>query len=241
LISMPYSYEKGDRSVISPREPYGFRLHVIQSGEPLLINQNFVTLAAQHNNPTLTGDMPKSALFVPLLVEDRVKGVISIQDLDREHAFSASDVRLLQTLANAMSVAIENAHLFDEIKRQERQAHEMQRRMADIINFLPDATLVIDRDGKVIAWNHALELMTGTSAEEIVGKGDYAYSVPLYGERRPILIDLVLQEDDKIMKTYHQVTRDGRTYMAETIMPGRREKPQCYGEGHLRSLMTKGS
>ncbi len=88
----------------------------------------------------------------------------------------------------------------------------------EIIDHLPDPTLVIDRDGVVIAWNHALELMTGTPAEEIVGKGDYAYSVPLYGERRPILIDLVLQEDDEIMKTYHQVTRDGRTYMAaETI------------------------
>ncbi len=112
LIAMPYSYEKGDRSVISPREPYGFRLQVINSGAPLLINEHFAELAAQYNNPVLTGDWPQSALFVPLLVAGKVKGVISIQDLEQENAFSASDVRLLQTLANAMSVAIENAHLF---------------------------------------------------------------------------------------------------------------------------------
>jgi signal transduction histidine kinase/CheY-like chemotaxis protein len=112
LISMPYSFEKGDRSVISPREPYGFRLHVINSREPLLINQDFEQLAIQYNNPLLTGDWPKSALFVPLLVDGNVKGIISIQNLERENAFSPSDVRILKTLTNAMSVAIENARLF---------------------------------------------------------------------------------------------------------------------------------
>jgi PAS domain S-box-containing protein len=219
LISMPYSYERGDRSVISPREPFGFRLHVIQSGEPILINQDFAALAAQHNNPILTGDMPKSALFVPLLMDGRVKGVISIQDLDREHAFSDLDVGLLQTLANAMSVAIENAHLFDEIKRQERQAHEMQRRMSDIINFLPDATLVIDRDGKVIAWNHAVEEMTGIPAAYMLGKGNYEYALPFYGELRPILIDLVLLPQEEIEKKYAHIHRDGNVLSGETYTP----------------------
>ncbi|HEX6271054.1 MAG TPA: GAF domain-containing protein [Anaerolineales bacterium] len=129
LISMPYSYEKGDRSVITPREPYGFRLHVINSREPLLINENFAELASQHNNPILTGACPKSALFMPLLVDGEVKGIISIQDLDRENAFGASDVHLLQTLANAMSVAIENARLFNEtgrlLKETEARAAEL--------------------------------------------------------------------------------------------------------------------
>ena len=117
LMSMPYSYEKGDRSTVSPREPYGFRLHVVNSGAPLLINQNFVELASQYDNPLLTGAWPKSALFVPLLVEGKVKGIISMQDLDKENAFGPLDVQLLHTLSNAMSVAIENARLFDETQR----------------------------------------------------------------------------------------------------------------------------
>ena len=37
--------------------------------------------------------------------------------------------------------------------------------MADIIDFLPDATLVIDCDGRVIAWNRAIETMTGVKAQ----------------------------------------------------------------------------
>ena len=44
-------------------------------------------------------------------------GVISLQNLDHEDAFSESDVRLLTTLAGSLSVALENARLFDETKR----------------------------------------------------------------------------------------------------------------------------
>ena len=51
-----------------------------------------------------------------------------------------------------------------------------EKHSADIINFLPDATFIIDNDGRVIAWNHAIEAMTGGKAEEILGKGDHEYS-----------------------------------------------------------------
>jgi GAF domain-containing protein/CheY-like chemotaxis protein len=132
LLSMPYSYEKGDRSVFTPRTPYGFRLHVINNREPIVINQNWEQAAAQYNNPILTGDAPKSAVFVPLLVDEKVKGVISIQDLDRENVYKDSDVRLLQTLANGMAVAIENARLFDETQRLLKETEQHAAELATI-------------------------------------------------------------------------------------------------------------
>jgi GAF domain-containing protein/DNA-binding response OmpR family regulator len=138
LISMPYSYEKGDRSVFTPRGPYGFRLHVINSHEPILINQNWEQAAIQYNNPLITGDWPKSALFMPLLVDKKVKGVISIQDLDRENAYSDSDVRLLQTIANTMSVSLENARLFDETQRLLKETEQRAQELA-IINSVGEA------------------------------------------------------------------------------------------------------
>jgi signal transduction histidine kinase/DNA-binding response OmpR family regulator/uncharacterized protein YigA (DUF484 family) len=128
-IRMPYSYEKGDRSVISPQPPYGCRLEVIKTGNPLLINKGFKEKSAELNNPVLTGNCPKSALFVPMVVENQVKGVISIQDLDRENVFTQEHVRLMQTLANSMSIALENARYMEEIQRllveTERHASEL--------------------------------------------------------------------------------------------------------------------
>ncbi|TMI04568.1 MAG: hypothetical protein E6H46_07040 [Betaproteobacteria bacterium] len=51
-----------------------------------------------------------------MLVGTEVRGVIGLDNVDRENAFSDSDVRLLTTLASSMSVALENARLFEETK-----------------------------------------------------------------------------------------------------------------------------
>jgi PAS domain-containing protein len=75
----------------------------------------------------------------------------------------------------------------------------------DIIEFYPDPTLVIDNDGMVIAWNKAIEDMTGVSAKEVIGKGDYEYSLAFYGYRRPILIDLLDFPVDRVKAMYNEV------------------------------------
>ncbi|HIJ69330.1 MAG TPA: PAS domain S-box protein, partial [Deltaproteobacteria bacterium] len=59
-----------------------------------------------------------------------------------------------------------------ERKRAEEALRESEQRLSQIIDFLPDATFAIDLNGKVIAWNRAIEEMTGVKAEQILGKGD---------------------------------------------------------------------
>ncbi|MCG6537370.1 MAG: PAS domain S-box protein, partial [Syntrophales bacterium LBB04] len=103
-------------------------------------------------------------------------------------------------------------------KQAERALWESERRLSDIIDFLPDATFVIDREGKVIAWNRAIEEITGFRAEDMVGKGDYEYALPFYGIRRPILIDLVFELSEDIEKKYSFVKKRGNVLLAETAV-----------------------
>ena len=86
-----------------------------------------------------------------------------------------------------------------------------------IIEFLPDATFVIDRDKKVIAWNRAMEEMTGVRKEDIIGKGNYAYSVPFYGEPRPILIDLIDKCNEEIESKYIHIERKGQSHLCRSL------------------------
>jgi PAS domain S-box-containing protein len=105
-------------------------------------------------------------------------------------------------------------------KQAEEALRESERRLADIIDFLPDATLAIDRQGKIIAWNHAIEEMTGVKTEEILGRGGYEYAEPFYGERRPILIDLVLKPDKKIEQSYYSFLEKQKDLLiVETWVP----------------------
>ncbi|MCK4269554.1 MAG: PAS domain-containing protein, partial [Methanogenium sp.] len=116
--------------------------------------------------------------------------------------------------------AIESIRDITERKLAEKKLAAAHQKMMDIIEFLPDATLVIDSDRRVIAWNRAIEEMTGVKAEEMIGKGDYEYAIPFYGERRPILIDLVFAgEDELIQKQYSHIQRDGEVLIAETTLP----------------------
>ena len=104
-----------------------------------------------------------------------------------------------------------------ERKQAELALKESERRFAGIIDFLPDATFAVDREGTVIAWNHAIEEKTGVKARDIVGKGDYAYALAIYGKRCPIFLDLIFHDDPDIRKHYRHLRKDGDTITAETV------------------------
>lgn len=78
--------------------------------------------------------------------------------------------------------------------------NESQQQMEQVIELLPDATLVINLQGQVVFWNKAMQEMTGVAKDQMMGKGDYEYAIPFYGERRPILIDLALMSDREYLE-----------------------------------------
>ena len=90
--------------------------HVIETRETVLINDACEERVLGFGGDPIvgSGEAPKSMLFVPLVVGGEATGRISLQNLDREHAFTEADARLLTTLAASLSVALENVRLFDE-------------------------------------------------------------------------------------------------------------------------------
>ena len=111
--------------------------------------------------------------------------------------------------------------LTTDITKQRKAEEEMQierQKLLDIIEFLPDATFVIDENKRVIAWNKAIEEMTGTPKEDILGKDEYAYSIPFYGKKRPILIDLIFLSEKEMEDKYAYVKREGKTLFAEVFI-----------------------
>jgi PAS domain S-box-containing protein len=103
-----------------------------------------------------------------------------------------------------------------ERSQAEEALKASEQRLSDIINFLPDATIAIDNEGRIITWNRATEEMTGVKASEMLGKGDHAHSIPFYGERRPMLIDFVAHPEEA-KQTYSTLTQEGNTLTAEAF------------------------
>jgi GAF domain-containing protein len=141
LLHFPYTYENGVRLNLDsePLGPTGFTVHVLRTRQALVVNENMAETVQQFGSSLVAGtQMEKSAIYVPLIAGEQARGAICMMDMDREHAFSESDVRLLQTLANSMSVALENARLFDETQRLLKETEQRNAELA-IINSVQAA------------------------------------------------------------------------------------------------------
>src|SRR5262249_4831207 len=118
-VRFAYSIERGEHLDIDPIEIMGFRKMALDTREAVVVNEDVAGRSAEAGQPhVLAGEPPLSVVVVPLLVGARAAGVISLQTLDRENAFSEADVRLLTTIARSLSVALENAGLFEETRQR---------------------------------------------------------------------------------------------------------------------------
>ncbi len=133
-----YLIEKGERYYPTPKPINSLRRHIITNREKLVINKNFATVADTFGIKPVPGtQQPKSAVYVPMLIGDKITGYVSLQNIDKENAFSESDLRLLETLANTMGVALENARLFDETTRLLKET-EQQKAELGVINSVQE-------------------------------------------------------------------------------------------------------
>ncbi len=151
--------------------------------------------------------------LIPIRANQEIVGLLQLNDRNKDR-FTPDMIHFFEGISASIGVALMRKQAEKALKRSERT-------LSDIIEFLPDATFVIDLEGKVIAWNKAMEEMTGTSKENMIGLGDYAYSVPFYGERRRTLIDIIDENDEDLKIRYTH---------------GRRKGNILYGEAFTRAL-----
>ncbi|HVF24771.1 MAG TPA: GAF domain-containing protein [Anaerolineales bacterium] len=186
LMHYPYQYENGERITIESdlMPDKGFAPHIIHRRETIVVNENIMQEAEKYGSYILPGtEAPKSQVMVPLVSGDQARGLIEIVDMEREHAFSESDVRLLQTLANSMSVALENARLFDETQRLLKETEQRAAELA-IINSVQqglasklDMQAIYDLVGDKIRdmFNAQSVILSSFDHEKQVSRLDYAF------------------------------------------------------------------
>ncbi len=111
------------------------------------LDKGLVGYAATNKVPVLVGDVHKdpryistnpetrSELCVPLVYKDAAIGVLDIEHT-RRHYFTEDHRRTISTLAAQVAVAIENARLYERVRRQEQRlqkdlelARELQMRL----------------------------------------------------------------------------------------------------------------
>ena len=104
-------------------------------------------------------------------------------------------------------------------KRSFNELNGFFNELNEIINFLPDATFAINREGIIIAWNNAMEKLTGTNASEVLGKGNHMHGMSVFGQERPMLADFLLHPNETLLNEfYDQYSFDGDRLTADGII-----------------------
>ena len=193
----PYCYYDDQRLHLEskPLTDLGFGAYVVRTGKTHVVNERMDEASAAFGAGMLADvTMPKSQLMVPLVTSGQVRGLLQLSNVQREHAYGPGEVRLLETLAASMSVALENARLFDETQRllneTERRSAELavintiQQGMAREMNFRAIVELVGDKLREVFASNdisiHGADLKTLRAQALYVVERGQRLSLPDY-------------------------------------------------------------
>jgi serine phosphatase RsbU (regulator of sigma subunit) len=115
-----YAIERGQHLQIPGWHPIDVsRAKVVRTKKPVMINQGEINqLLGNESMKVVPGtEVPKTWLGVPMVVGNEARGIVSLQNLDIENAFSSSAIDLLMTLTISMSQSLENARLFKETQR----------------------------------------------------------------------------------------------------------------------------
>jgi len=220
-ISFPYTIERGERlpdETIRIADSHQSRT-VLETRQPLYLPDMAVWEAQSAETASIQGEVPMSVLMAPLIAGGEVRGRISLQNLDRIDAFSDSDIRLLTTLASSLSVALENARLFDETRRllaeTDRRAAELaivnsvQRGLAAELEMQAMYEIVGERASDVFD-THVVDIVTFDRAENlmhfpfILERGVRFPDEPreIFGFRRQ-----VMETNQPVVVTHDLVTR----------------------------------
>jgi PAS domain S-box-containing protein len=183
LVHYPYILERGERLQADPRAPRGFSKHVVETRKPLLIVENLEAERERYGGGILAGEPAQSVLFVPLVSGGKVTGVISLQNLDREHAFDEDDLRLLTTLGGSLTVALENARLVQETQQRVTELATVNSVGQALVSQLELDTL-IEHVGERVRETFGADIAYVALHDEAAGRIEFLYYYES-GERRP--------------------------------------------------------
>jgi GAF domain-containing protein len=146
-VSFPFAIERGERRRWAERKAgRGLTEHVLRTREPMLLADRVVERLDALGVEAIETEA-LSWMGAPLLVGDKEIGMIGVQDLEQEGAFTQADLDLLAALANQVAVAIENARLYENVHHQAvylRLSAEVGRWITTILDVDQLLSLVVE-------------------------------------------------------------------------------------------------
>jgi GAF domain-containing protein len=146
LESPVYYYEHGRRLNTAPqfRSPHDWVAARIYGQRKVWLMNSRAEQASAGIRAEKGTDQARSFVVVPMVVGERVIGIVVLEDHERDHAFGPAEVRMLETVTSSMAAALENARLFDETRRLHAETRRALERQTATARVLRAISLTVD-------------------------------------------------------------------------------------------------
>ena len=154
---------------------------VVRTGQPALVNDVHADPRWFSQPDALTGFTTRSILAFPLKARDKAIGVIELIN-KVQGVFTGRELELLDSIANSVAGAIENARLFGELNkayqgmaRTQSQIIESRNTLRTVFDGIDDSIYILGEDLSIKALNRSAAAEMGV--EPRFGIGKYCYEV----------------------------------------------------------------
>jgi adenylate cyclase len=144
-------------------------IHQVLQGGDGILTTNALTDPRFGAQESIVAYNLRSILCVPLKVKGKLIGVIYADNRVREGLFTEKARELVSGFANQAAVALENARLFDSVRRTLDEVTELKNLMEDVFASIASGVITADIGDMITLCNQAAGSILATSKESLLG------------------------------------------------------------------------
>lgn len=168
---------------------------VYKSGKSLLAKEQKIRELYRDSETSVTGELPKVWLGIPLKTENKLLGVIGVQDYEQEDTYDDQDMQVLTFISEQIAIAIESkqqeeqlkttlAHLEQKVKERTATLSRSEKLFRTLAENSENIVMLFDRSLKHLYCNPIIEKYTkaenypGLKASDFIGKTHRELGLP---------------------------------------------------------------
>jgi adenylate cyclase len=144
-------------------------LEVARTGQPV-ISKNALMDTRFNTQDSIVLHAPRSILCVPLIFKEQITGVVYADNRQKPDLFGDKELALLVAFANQAAIAIENARLFEHVRRALIEITAMKELMDNVFASIASGVITTDAEDSIVTYNQAAEQILGIPADSAIGQ-----------------------------------------------------------------------
>jgi len=161
MLTLPVNYKDGERRTFAPRnlkDNAGLAGYIIEHPQTLHI-ADLSDIPPGISPVRQSGTPTRSFIGVPLMLNEQVVGVLSMQS-HKPNAYTPDQIATLDMLATQVAIAIQNSRLYAQVQNERDLANAL-------VDNMPGVFCLVNRQGSLVRWNKLAERLMGYTPEEI--------------------------------------------------------------------------